>query len=170
MQFVKKKTEIPVPKLYGVFEEDDAVTVKTEYVEGVGMNSLDEAQRKEVENELELHLHTLRGLRSSVIGGPSGLVVPPYRVTLHSERDDWVLKEQQSDVIVFCHNDLSMHGIIVDPDTLKINAIVDWEYAGFHPAFFERRFFLRKGPSVALESEEEDALQIFGYLEAQLAR
>lgn len=58
--------------------------------------------------------------------------------------------------LVFCHNDLSMHNIIVDPETFKINAIIDWEYAGFYPAEFEMPFYLRPGPSVALTGEADD--------------
>lgn len=56
--------------------------------------------------------------------------------------------------LVFCHNDLSTHNVIVDPDTLRIKAILDWEYAGFFPAEFEGMFFRRPGPSVALDGEE----------------
>lgn len=44
--------------------------------------------------------------------------------------------------LVFCHNDLSANNVIVDPDTLKIRAIVDWEYAGFFPAELEAPFYL----------------------------
>ena len=65
----------------------------------------------------------------------------------------------QSD-LVFSHNDLSAANVIVDPDTLKINAIIDWEYAGFYPLGFDRPFYKRRGstagPSVALDGEVDD--------------
>ncbi|KAG8405238.1 hypothetical protein J3458_021903 [Metarhizium acridum] len=57
---------------------------------------------------------------------------------------------------VFCHNDLGQHNVIVDPETLKIQAIIDWEFGGFWPAWFERPFWKRPGPSVAVEGEEDD--------------
>jgi hypothetical protein len=41
--------------------------------------------------------------------------------------------------------------VIVNPETLKVNAIIDWESAGFYPAFF-----MRVGPSVTLEGEVND--------------
>lgn len=41
----------------------------------------------------------------------------------------------------------------VDPQTLKVKAIIDWEYAGFFPAQFEGMYFRRPGPSVALGGE-----------------
>jgi len=74
MRFITDKTDIPLPKLYGCFEDDDAAYLVMEYVEGVTMDSLTDEQRKVVETELQLHLETLRGLKSDVWGGPSGLV------------------------------------------------------------------------------------------------
>lgn len=54
-----------------------------------------------------------------------------------------------------CHNDFSTH-VIVDPATLKVKAVIDWEYAGFYPFEFEGLYFRRPGPSVALEGEVND--------------
>jgi len=54
--------------LYSYFEDDQAVVLVIEYVDGVGINELDDAQRKIVKAELEQHLETLQGLRSSRIG------------------------------------------------------------------------------------------------------
>ncbi|KAF2878605.1 kinase-like domain-containing protein [Massariosphaeria phaeospora] len=39
---------------------------------------------------------------------------------------------------VLTHGDLHFHNIIVDPDSHKIEAIIDWEYAGFYPEWAER--------------------------------
>lgn len=44
----------------------------------------------------------------------------------------------------------------MDPETLKIKAIIDWEYAGFYPQEFEGMFFCRPGPSTALDGEVND--------------
>ena len=41
------------------------------------------------------------------------------------------MKTRDARDLVFCHNDLSANNVIVDPKTLKIAAIIDWEYAGF---------------------------------------
>ena len=57
---------------------------------------------------------------------------------------------------MFCHNDFSTHNVIVNPSTLKVNAIIDWEYAAFYPVEFAGLFFRRPGPSVALEGEVDD--------------
>ncbi|KAI9886841.1 MAG: hypothetical protein M1823_001340 [Watsoniomyces obsoletus] len=152
MVYIRDHTQIPVPTLHCSFEDDGAIYLIMEYIEGVGMNELTPPEQEVVKKEVESHLQTLRGLHSRVAGGPGGLIIPPYRVTRKTTQDEWQLKSEIDDeVLVFCHNDLSQHNIVVDPVSLKINAIIDWEYAGFYPAYFEARFFERSGPSVLLE-------------------
>ncbi|KAI9747748.1 MAG: hypothetical protein M1835_001983 [Candelina submexicana] len=164
LRFIRKMTNIPVPTLYCDFEDDGAYYLVTEYVQGVGMADLKEEQKSTIMKEIEIHLATMQKLRSSSIGGPSGIVVPPYRVTLKTERDSWTLPASGAEEYVFCHNDLSQYNIIVDPDTLKINAIVDWEYAGFYPGFFEAPFYKRLGPSASIRDETDDTPQLLEFL------
>ncbi|KAK2595521.1 hypothetical protein QQS21_006749 [Conoideocrella luteorostrata] len=73
-----------------------------------------------------------------------------------SPRPEWKMKPRESKDLVFCHNDLSTHNVIVDPVTLKVKAVIDWEYAGFYPEEFEGMYFRRPGPSVALDGEDDD--------------
>lgn len=70
------------------------------------------------------------------------------------------MKPREVKDLVFCHSDLSAHNVIVNPETLKINAIIDWEYAGFFPEEFEGMFFRRPGPSIALDGEVNDEEQL----------
>jgi thiamine kinase-like enzyme len=77
---------------------------------------------------------------------------------------EWVMKPREKDDLVFCHNDLSTNNIIVDPETLKVKAVIDWEYAGFFPPGFEGMFFKRVGPSVALEGEHNDEDELYAVL------
>lgn len=72
--FIAEHTNIPVPKLHCCFEDDGAVYLVMEYVEGVGMNELGEEKRKVVEEELEVHLAAMKKLKSKFWGGPSGIV------------------------------------------------------------------------------------------------
>ena len=83
-------------------------------------------------------------------------VIPPYRIMRHSDRRPLRMRQRERHDLLFCHNDLSAHNVIVDPDTLKITAIVDWEYAGYFPPEFEAHFYRRIGPSDALEGEVDD--------------
>jgi Ser/Thr protein kinase RdoA (MazF antagonist) len=71
-------------------------------------------------------------------------------------RPEWKMKPRESEDLVFCHNDFSTHNIIVDPATLKVRAVIDWEYAGFYPIEFEGMYFRRPGPAAALEGEADD--------------
>jgi len=40
---------------------------------------------------------------------------------------------------------VSQHNIVVDEKTLKITAILDWDYTGFYPMEFEGAFYKRPG-------------------------
>lgn len=168
LRYIREMTNIPVPTVCCEFEDDEAYYLITEYIEGVSMSDLTEVQKVTVTKEIKLHLETLQNLTSTSVGGPSGIIIPPYRVTLKTENDIWVLPVSQTHDYVFCHNDLSQQNIVVDPTTLKINAIIDWEYSGFYPKFFESPFYMRLGPSAAIEDERDDTLQLLDFLDGTL--
>jgi thiamine kinase-like enzyme len=108
----------------------------TEYVEGVLMQELSEPEKLVVMKELLQHVATLQSLRSDTPGIPDEeYMCPPQRVgqRLWKVNSCWKPKTTTSKGdYVFCHNDLGQHNIIVDPKTLKINAIIDWEFGGLH--------------------------------------
>lgn len=138
-----------------------------EYIAGVSMADLTEDEKHMVKQELAGHLESLHILRSSTLGGISGLMIPPYRVMKKTFRDDWDLRPSETKGYVFCHNDLSQPNVIVDPKSLRINAIIDWEYAGFFPKQFEFPFFERLGPSVAMDEEKDDSEELLALLMSQ---
>lgn len=130
------------------------------------MKSLTQDEKETVMKELEQHVKTLKTLRSEYPGVPGeSLLCPPQLVSSGQWKPNscWQPRDGKGDY-VFCHNDLSQHNVIVDPDTLKIRAIIDWEFGGFWPAWFERPFWKRPGPSVALEGEEDDVQQCHDWL------
>lgn len=88
--------------------------------DGERMSELSDDQKHVVQTENNQHLATLQEIKSDTIGGPSGIIIPPYRVMRHAGNDDWVSKTSDEKEYVFCHNDLSQHNIIVDPRSLKI--------------------------------------------------
>ncbi|KAH6635622.1 kinase-like domain-containing protein [Chaetomium sp. MPI-SDFR-AT-0129] len=171
LRYIRQNTDIPVPEVYCDFEDDQAYYVITEYIEGEDMASLSVEQKAIVARELSVHLAKLQTLRSNRMGGPSGIVIPPYRVMRRTAIDYWRLQVSNSvDEYVFCHNDLSQHNVIVDPDTLKIKAIIDWEYAGFYPAYFEMPFYTRPGPSIAIDGEVDDSERLLDFLVSKTDR
>ncbi|OAQ99266.1 hypothetical protein LLEC1_06058 [Akanthomyces lecanii] len=131
------------------------------------MSDLSEEQKPTVCEELERHRAKLKTLRSSRLGGPSGIAIPPYRVLKLAEAGRWDLQPAASDDYVFCHNDLSQQNVIVDPESLKIKAIIDWEYAGFFPPYFELPFYNRLGPSSAINGETDDSFALLQFLRSQ---
>lgn len=163
MQFVQAFTNVPVPRLYYDFEYDGAYYVAVEYVEGVCMSDLNEDQKEAVAREIEIHLLTLHNLKSNKISGPSGIIIPPYRIMEKTEDEMWNPPTEDR-LYVFCHMDLSQHNVIVDPKTLKIKAIIDLEYCGFWPEQFDLPFYTRLGPSVARNGEIDDTLELLGFL------
>ncbi|KAK8150071.1 hypothetical protein G3M48_004275 [Beauveria asiatica] len=167
LQFIRQHTDIPVPTVYCHFLDDDAYYIITEFVDGISMADLSDERKSIVGNELERHTAKLKTLRSSRLGGPSGIVVPPYRVLKLAESDRWNLQPSASDDYVFCHNDLSQQNVIVDPESLKIKAIIDWEYAGFFPPYFDYPFYHRLGPSSAIDGETDDSPALLQFLRSQ---
>ncbi|RFU74660.1 kinase-like domain [Trichoderma arundinaceum] len=165
--FIRKHTNIPVPTVYCHFEDDGAYYLVTEYVQGESMSDLEEPQKAVVRQELKKHLETLKSLKSNQIGGPGGIVISPYRIQAQTKQDSWTLQPSASAEYVFCHNDLSQQNVVVDPDTLKINAIIDWEYAGFFPARFEFPFYKRLGPSIAIDGEVDDSAELLQFLQSK---
>jgi serine/threonine protein kinase len=168
LRFIRSKTNIPVPKVFCDFEDDGAYYLITEYIPGVNMSDLSDEGKDVVRKELYGHLTILKTLSSNCLGGPSGIVIAPHRVMRRTETDYWTLLPSNHDEYVFCHNDLSQHNVIVDPDTFKINAIIDREYAGFYPSRFEWPFFARLGPSSAVEGEEDDSYELLGFLNSRV--
>ncbi|KJZ72793.1 hypothetical protein HIM_07737 [Hirsutella minnesotensis 3608] len=167
LQFIQQHTDIPVPTVYCHFEDDGAYYLITEYIEGVSMSELPEEQKAIVREELESQRAKLKTLKSCRLGGPSGIVIPPYRVLQRTETDHWCLRPSNQDEYVFCHNDLSQQNVIVNQDTLEIRAIIDWEYAGFFPPRFEYPFYARLGPSSAINGEVDDSLDLLQFLHSE---
>lgn len=158
LRLLRKETNIPIPPAECTFEDDGAFYLQREYVQGVSMADLTQEQKEVVMVELQQHIATLKALRSDMPGVPGeALLCPPQRISSGRWKDNscWRPKEGKGEY-VFCHNDISQHNVIVDSETLQIKAIIDWEFGGFWPAWFERSFWRRPGPSEALEGEEDD--------------
>ncbi|KAF7933603.1 uncharacterized protein EAE98_003312 [Botrytis deweyae] len=127
------------------------------------MADLNKAQREVVKREIETHLATMHNLTSSKIGGLSDTIISPCRMLRKTDDQMWN-PPTKDDAYVFCHMDLSQQNIIVDPVTLKIKAIIDFEYSGVWPIQFELRFYTRLGPSVAHEGEIDNRNELLKFL------
>lgn len=155
LAFVRSMTDIPVPRVLEAREYcDGTFRLVTELVDGIPMEELSVFDQERVMPEVEVHMKTLHNLRSSCIGGPSGIVcLPPIFKRPNLDVRDVISRlekeEKEGEKSVFCHNDLSQSNVIVDPKTMRITAIIDWEYAGFFPERFDFPFYRSPRPSGA---------------------
>ena len=150
LRFIREKTTIPVPDVLEAYEDNGAFILVTRRLQGVEMNDLSPEHQAVVMKEVEEQIQALQTLRSSNVGGPTGIICPPQRVTQYFPKDKkWSIRLPTKGDLVFCHCDLSQSNIIVNPESLKIEGIIDWEYGGFWPKLFESPFFRDPRPSGA---------------------
>jgi aminoglycoside phosphotransferase (APT) family kinase protein len=165
MRYIQSNTNIPIPNLHCAFEDHSRYYIITNLVPGVAMAKLLDDKKALVIKELEGYVAQMHAIKSNIMGGFSDDVILLYHVGVAMPRDQ-VLKLHESTIseFVLCHNDLSQHNVIVDETTLKVTAILDWEYAGFFPPKFDGTFYLHPGPLVALEGEENDVPKLLEVL------
>ncbi|KAL1695145.1 kinase-like domain-containing protein [Schizophyllum commune] len=156
--FARAHTNIPVPNVICSFDDGGRSYLIEDMVPGVSMSKLPDDAKATVMKEVETHVRTLQSVKGTTMGGFCGVACLPYRVSRVFPRGETPQVTFRPDVpyeLVLCHNDMAQHNIIVDPETLKINAIIDWEFAGFYPKEFEAAFYKRPGASVALKEYDE---------------
>jgi hypothetical protein len=77
---------------------------------------------------------------TSRVRGIDGFVMPPAWLSPDVQppwrgvKKSWATLPLERPAYVFQHGDLADHNIIMDPQTLEVRALVDWEYAGFFSA------------------------------------
>ncbi|EGD97970.1 hypothetical protein TMEN_4341 [Trichophyton mentagrophytes] len=157
MELIARATTIPVPKVFDARyverEGDKFFYIVMEYIPGkplnVAWNGLSESQRKHTCLEIDGYLAQLRKLTGDRImaadGGALdvGLYQRRYLGPYDTEQEfhHALGKGEHHNLgndhtIHFAHADLAPRNIIVD-DTGHINAIVDWERAGWYPEYWD---------------------------------
>lgn len=142
LEFISKNTSIPVPK-YRLYSKDGLLHLETQFIDGVELTEIDEASRPTaiaaVHDQLtRTIIPQLQALRRNSIGSvdPTLPVVPPQRVYMRDRRP-WEKVTSDTDCFVLCHNDLGPQNILICPSSFQIVGIIDWEYAGYFPSYFE---------------------------------
>jgi tRNA A-37 threonylcarbamoyl transferase component Bud32 len=185
LRFVKEHTTIPVPEL--VSSDWDRVTM--EYVEGQTLKQawpvLTPEQRSGIMAQLSDYLAQLRAMGGIHLGrldghgvvvpnimtrcgGPFGSLVefhdwlanPPKRG--HAESIYWheITTQLGADYpIIFTHGDVAARNIMVRDG--RIVAILDWEYAGWYPAYWDYVFTMRGLDNVDWETLGRYAPSLF---------
>lgn len=158
-------TTIPVPQLlsHGSYADGRRYLV-TELIEGVLLDQLPnkgcsrpEGQKHTDGKACEIcsaqaYSNALRFIQDTVLPqlanlrshdrGISGFVMPPSWLTPDLQppwkgKTHWKTLSQQVDAYVFQHGDIAAHNLMMDPQTLEVKALIDWEYAGFFPPGME---------------------------------
>ena len=169
LEYIATHTSIPVPKVLDSFELDGAYHLITKLIPGVPLDLIDAEDKPRAHQQVDAFvrdyvLPQLHALKSRHIGSLIGFVIPPTRVVESDSREIWPSKTSSKDQYVFCHNDLSQHNIMVDPKTLQVLAILDWESSGFYPPEFEAPLWLRPYDERVYDAAEINRL--IGFLEA----
>ncbi|KAI0056417.1 phosphotransferase family protein [Artomyces pyxidatus] len=164
--FVRRNTQVPVPTVRAAFEDRGCYYIIMDTIPGVVMRDIPPEKKPALVEEAARYMATLHETKSDVMGGFAGVACLPYRLDVAVPHDDPLeFGKAGLHEFVLCHNDLSQNNIIVDPETFKINGIIDWEYAGFYPREFDGAFYNRPGPSTALEGEENDVRRLLEILD-----
>lgn len=143
LQFISKSTAIPVPKCR-LYSKEGIVHLETQLItNGVPLEDIKKESRPaavaSVHNQItNTILPQLQALRRKYIGSvDSSLpVFPPQRV-YDRDRRPWKRVTSDIDCFVLCHNDLGPQNIFICPDSFQIVGIIDWEFAGYFPSYFE---------------------------------
>ncbi|KAF2786331.1 hypothetical protein K505DRAFT_368323 [Melanomma pulvis-pyrius CBS 109.77] len=161
LELVRKYTSIPVPLAHSCQrDERGAMRLVLQRINGItasevadqcrkpqGRSHVDGGRCSECEEIVAEKVNTfiegtvipeLQRLTSSRIG-LNDFVLPSPRIEQYDCRDIWAPKQSSvPDNYVLCHGELSRTNIMVNPITLDVICIVDWETAGYFPAELER--------------------------------
>lgn len=150
--FIQQNTTIRVPKFLSFSDEHGLASVTMESVDGKTVSELlDTLTGWDIDqlctNVSRYINHTvlpqLNNLRSNTLGSVHGKIIPPYVLQKHYDgRTHYPSRTAATKDFVYCHNDLGLHNIIVNEDTLDVAAIIDWEVSGFYPEGFEFPYWL----------------------------
>ncbi|MDI1487623.1 MAG: hypothetical protein OHK93_006893 [Ramalina farinacea] len=153
LRFIAENTKIPVPRVLDWTDEGGRFGCLTvEAIKGAQnaddlYDDLTEEKDKQrlldnirtfVADVVQPELNRLRSNRLGQLDG--GLFVSP-RISCHDDRSYWRPKSYTTERFVYCHNDLGKQNFMIDPQSLEVRALIDWEYSGFFPKEAERYIF-----------------------------
>jgi hypothetical protein len=159
LQLIVENTTIPVPKLLEFGKDSNGryyVTMERIYgvclseigkecrrpfgVEHVRLGECSTCQQIAQQNTdrfiTEEVIPKLQSLTSKETG-LEGFVLPPTRIIEMRDQDSWPVKRSKSNDYSFIHGDFARHNIMMNPITLQIEKVFDWEHAGYFPPQME---------------------------------
>ena len=70
--------------------------------------------------------------------GLEGFVIPPAWMLETDTRDHWEPLTLSSEEFIFIHGDLGPSNLLIDPETLAVKCVIDWEHSGYFPPQFQK--------------------------------
>ncbi|KAI0096581.1 kinase-like domain-containing protein [Nemania sp. FL0031] len=166
LRLVSQQTTIPVPRIIDHGTNPDGTQyLITELISGIPLDqlldmgcSLPEGKKHTPDKPCEScvdegYSNALEFIEGSVLPqltklksrerGILGFVMPPHWLPIDVDppwkgKGPWKTLRLEEPKYVFQHGDLAAHNILIDPQTLQVKALIDWEYAGFFPPGMER--------------------------------
>ncbi|KAJ5093216.1 hypothetical protein N7456_009077 [Penicillium angulare] len=164
LRFIKENTTIPVPDVHDIrWKDGKVVELVMDYMPGKPLDqawqSLTHDQKVSICNQLHFYIAQLRNLKGKYIGAVDnskaiiGKRIPKEGGPFDSEKqfNEFILGHMikipdllrhytsfsvtEGHDIVFTHSDLAPRNILVEGD--KVTAILDWEYGGWYPEYWE---------------------------------
>lgn len=153
MRYVAESTTIPLPRVHEIQTHDSGVmSILMDYIEGQTLqdawSGMTSSQKISVAQELHEYILQLRALKPE----QDGQLTSEDICVQHSARFDEYLfsrtaistsgfgwdfvSSKWSEGVVFAHGDLAPRNILVD-DLGHVTAILDWEFAGWHPEWWD---------------------------------
>lgn len=142
LKFIAARTTIPVPKVLAFNYVWGAYQLVMERVRGISLDCIKGVERADAVLNAAKFITTivlpqLQSLKSHTMGALTGNVILPDRIISRDNREHWAVRSECIPKFGFCHNDLTQHNILINPDTLQVEAIIDWEISGFYDPEFE---------------------------------
>ncbi|RKP35941.1 kinase-like domain-containing protein, partial [Dimargaris cristalligena] len=123
MQFIKEHTTIPVPDIYSYHIDGPDSFIEMERIAGITLeeciaqNRVTADHRQRIAEQLNDYIQQMRKVQNDVM------------FSKHLK--------QRMYTINLTHGELLPSNIMVDPDTCQITGILDWEFSGFYPEYWE---------------------------------
>ena len=158
LKFIAQNTSIPVPRVLDwSVDEHGIASLTMEVVEGRMMDDLlrgdrlTDEEKTTLKSNVDSFMHDvvlpqLSKLRSNSIGQLTGVLFLPPRIRPYgTDHPNGVragpAKYTATVCSTFCHNDLAAQNVVIEPDSLEVKCLIDWEYAGFFPPGFEMDYW-----------------------------
>jgi hypothetical protein len=147
LKLLAERTKIPIPQFIKCGKNNDgSMFLEMSRVNGIDLSEVGKECQKPGGvrhndggecNKCRVLLPELAKLRSNKTG-LDGFVMPPAWMLEYDTRLHWDVKTSSYEEFIFTHGDLGPDNLRMDPYTLTVKWVVDWENSGYFPPGFQK--------------------------------